>query len=201
MKKQTDSAFAVEIKKALKGRQVPVLVLDGRWHKLFPPGKKPSDIAALEAEVNQLLKRQGFLVNDLKDLKKTKQKLMNGIVAGMQGDSDFDDRRKNKQQSLLLEIKERIDEESDELVLIPGQIQKANEKLLMTGAMYCFERLENGDREIDELKAEIRELKNELNDLTEEKEAIEESMDSAYSLMHGLLGSSVMNLYDKSRKK
>jgi seryl-tRNA synthetase len=201
MKKQPDIDFSMEIKKALVGKQVPVLVLDSRWHTLFPPGKKPADIAGLEEDLNRLLKRQGYLVNDIKDLKKTKRKLMGGIVAGMNGDTDFDFKKKDNQQRLMMEINYRIDEESDELLLLPKQIQETNEMLLIMGARYCFEKLENGDREIDRLKTEIKELKEELNDKTDEMNEIEESMDSAYSLMHGLLGHSVMNVYDRKHKK
>lgn len=201
MKKPQNTDFAMEIRKALKGKEIPVLVLDNRWHKLFPPGKKPSDIEELEKEVNRLLKRQGYLVNHIKDLKKSKKKLMNGIVAGMQGDTDFDDLKKDNQQRLLLEMNERIEKDSDELMLLPGEIKGANEALMMLGASYCFERLENGDAEITQLQQEIKEIKSVLADKTEEKEELEESMDSAYALMHGLLGHSVMNIYDRKHRK
>jgi septal ring factor EnvC (AmiA/AmiB activator) len=201
MRKQQDFDLTFEVKKALKGKQVPVLVLDSRWHTLFPPGKKPADVVGLEEDLNSLLKRQGYLVNDIKDLKKTKQKLMKGIVAGMNGESEFDDKKRDNQQRLMYEINARIEEESDELLLLPKQIKEMNEELLVTGARYCFERLENGDREIERLKQEIKALKNELNDKTDEKQEIEESMDSAYSLMHGILGHSVMNIYDKTHRK
>lgn len=199
MKKQhaDNKAFFLEIKKALKGKSVPILILDMRWHKLFPVGEKPADIAKQEEVLNGLLKRQGFLVNDIKDLKKSKEKLMQGILSGMRENSAFSERKKDNQQRLLNEIKERIEGESDELTLLPDRIKEANEELLMLGAVYCFDRLENGDREIARLKEEIHELSSALTDRTEEKEAIEESMDSAYSLMHGLLGRSVMNIYDK----
>lgn len=203
MKKQQQSnknrnkEFLLEIKNALKGRSVPILVLDTRWHKLFPVGQKPADIVKQEDVLNGLLKRQGFLVNDIKDLKKTKEKLMQGILSGMRDNSLFGDRKKDNQQRLLNEIMERIEKESDELTLLPNRIKEANEQLLILGAGYCFERLENGDHEIARLKAEIHNLSEELTEKTEEKTAVEESMDSAYSLMHGLLGWSVMNLYDK----
>ncbi len=200
MKKQSEFDFVQEIRKALRGREVPVLVLDSRWHKLFPPGKKPPEIESLEKELNKLLKRQGYLVNDIKDLKRSKQKLMQGIVAGMQGESDFDDRKKDNQQRLMLELRERIEEESDELMTVPRQIKDTNEQLLIVGARYCFDKLKNGDGEIAQLDKEIRELKNELNDKLDAKEDLEESMDSAYSLMHGLLGHSVMNIYDRKIK-
>ena len=195
--KRQQKDFLSEIKKALRGKQVPVLVLDSRWHKLFPPGNKPSDVQELEDEVNELLRRQGKLVNELKDLKKTKKKLMEGIVAGMGGSSERDDKKKENQQRLLLEIKERIQEESDELVELPRQIKEANEALLMVGSRYCFERLESGDRELKELTGEINEMRAVLKEKVGDKADLEDSLESAYSLMHGLFGHDVMNLFDR----
>ena len=197
--KQRDNGFEMAVRKALKGKNVPILVLDRRWHTLFPKGDKPAEIQHLEEQLNDLLKRQGFLVNDLKDLKKTKKKLMDGIVAVM-GESDQSRERKGKnQQRLLLEIKERIEEESDELMDLPRAIKKANEELLAVGASYCFERLANGDEMLKELNQEITEMREVLKEKVGIKADLEESMDSAYSLMHGLLGHDVMNLYDNRK--
>ena len=187
--KRRDLEFETLVREALKGKKVPILVLDRRWHTLFPQGEKPAEIIQLEEKLNELLKRQGYLVNDIKDLKKTKKKLMEGIVAGMNDAEPLRDKKKKNQQRLLLEIKERIETESDELIELPRMIKKANEELLATGAHYCFER-----EEIEELRISLREK-------TEWKDDLEESMDSAYSLMHGLLGHDVMNLYDKRKGK
>ncbi len=200
MKKQ-EQDFISAVRKALKGKKVPILVLDNRWHTLFPSGEKPGDVVRLEKKLNELLKQQGHLVNDLKDLKKTKKKLMDGIVSGMGLESDFDNRKKDKQQQLLIEIKERIERESDELMEIPYQIQAVNEELLIVGAGYCFERLQNGDEMIRLLTEEINEMREELKEKVGYKADLEESMDSAYSLMHGLLGHDVMNIYDKMSTK
>lgn len=197
--KKRDNEFETAVRAALKGKEVPILVLDLRWHTLFPQGSKPSDIKNLEDHLNELLKRQGFLVNDLKDLKKTKRKLMDGIVASM-GDKESEREKKGKnQQRLLLEIKERIKNESDELMDLPHEIKWINEELLIAGAVYCFERLANGDEQLDELNKDISELQEILKEKTDYKNDLEDSMDSAYSLMHGLLGHDVMNLYDKKR--
>ena len=164
-------------------------------------GEKLHEIIQLEEKLNELLKRQGYLVNDIKDLKKTKKKLMEGIVAGMNDAEPLRDKKKKNQQRLLLEIKERIETESDELIELPRMIKKANEELLATGAHYCFERLANGDEQLKIVKQEIEELRISLREKTEWKDDLEESMDSAYSLMHGLLGHDVMNLYDKRKGK
>lgn len=197
--KKRDNEFETAVREALKGKKVPILVLDQRWHTLFPQGEKPSAIQALEDRVNELLRRQGFLVHDLKDLKKTKKKLMDGIVASMGEEGSNSEKKKKNQQRLLLELKERIQEESDELMELPRKIKYANEELLAEGAVYCFERLAHGDEELKELKEQIRHLREVLNDKVGYKADLEESMDSAYALMHGLLGHDVMNLYDKKK--
>lgn len=197
--KKRDNDFETAVREALKGKKVPILVLDQRWHTLFPQGEKPSDIRVLEDHVNELLRRQGFLVNDLKDLKKTKKKLMDGIVACMNEEGSNGEKKKKNQQRLLLELKERIQEESDELLGLPGKIKYANEELLALGAIYCFERLANGDEELKELNQQIQDLQEVLNDKTSYRADLEESMDSAYALMHGLLGHDVMNLYDHKK--
>ena len=198
MKKQ-DNSFETAVRSALKGREIPILVLDTRWHRLFPQGEKPADIEALEERLNDLLKKQGRLVNEIKDLKKAKKKLMDSIVAGMEGSSARDNRKKENQQRLLLETKDRIQQDSDELMEIQYDIKDTNEKLMIIGARYCFERLSNGDQMIQELTEEIRTLQAELTDKKEFRENLEESMDSAYSLMHGLLGHDIMNLFDKGK--
>ena len=64
-----------------------------------------------------------------------------------------------------------------------------------------FERLANGDEQLKIVKQEIEELRISLREKTEWKDDLEESMGSAYSLMHGLLGHDVMNLYDKRKGK
>lgn len=188
------------VKQALLGVKVPILVLDSRWHTLFPPGEKPGDVAALEKQLNNLLKRQGFLVNDLKELKMAKKKLMEGIVSGMNEVSEKADRKKENQQRLLLEIKERIEEESDELMDLPRLIKAANEELMAAGVGYCFERLENGDSELRELNKDIAQMREILKEKVGYKADLEESMDSAYSLMHALFGHEVMNIFDHKNK-
>lgn len=199
--KKRENEFDKAVRDALKGKKVPILVLDQRWHTLFPHGEKPADVLALEEKLNGLLKRQGFLVNDIKDLKMTKQKLMDGIVSGMsEAPGTLTDKKKKNQQRLLLEIKERIGQESDELMELPRQIKWVNEQLLATGTAYCFERLASGDEQIQALTKEINDRREELKEMVGLKADLEDSMDSAYSLMHGLLGHDVMNLYDHKKK-
>ena len=62
-----------EFKKALADKQVPILVLDEKWHRLFAVHGKPDEIHETENELNALLARQGKLNEELKQLKKVKK--------------------------------------------------------------------------------------------------------------------------------
>ena len=198
--KKRENELEITVRKALKGKNVPILILDQRWHKLFPQMDKPPEVFALEDKLNTLLKRQGFLVNDIKDLKKTKNKLMDGIVSSMSEETEITDKKKKNQQRLMLEINERIQDESDELMDLPRKIKAVNEDLLVIGVEYSFDRLENGDKEVQQLEKEIKEMRKELSEREQLKSDLQDSMDSAYALMHGLLGHDIMNIYDRKKK-
>ena len=65
---------------ALKDIRIPLLVLDEKWHHLFQGIGKTEEIIECEKQVNELLKLQGKLNEDLRALKKRKNDLMQGIV-------------------------------------------------------------------------------------------------------------------------
>ena len=65
---------------ALQGKKIPVLTLDNKWYRLLTEENR-TEVSALEEELNALLKRQGKLNAEIKDIKKLKKKLMNEIVS------------------------------------------------------------------------------------------------------------------------
>lgn len=194
MKKKEEN---IPIEQLLKGKKIPILVLDQRWHKLFPGGKKPDEVVELEKQLNERLKEQGKLVNGIKDLKKGKKKLMDAIVSGMS--SQENDKKREKQQKLLLETNERIERDSDRLMELPYEIKSANEQLLITGIRYCHDQWKNRTQELEELTEEIGTMREEIKEKVAYKVDLEESIDVTYSLMHALLGREVMNLFDKDK--
>lgn len=194
MKKKEEN---IPIEQLLKGKKIPILVLDQRWHKLFPGGKKPDEVVELEKQLNERLKEQGKLVNGIKDLKKGKKKLMDAIVSGMS--SQENDKKREKQQKLLLETNERIERDSDRLMELPYEIKSANEQLLITGIRYCHDQWKNRTQELEALTEEIGTMREEIKEKVAYKVDLEESIDVTYSLMHALLGREVMNLFDKDK--
>ena len=61
--------------KALQGKKIPVLTLDNKWYKLFPNLNNHPKILNLARELNDLLKRQGKLNTETKDIKNIKMRL------------------------------------------------------------------------------------------------------------------------------
>ena len=57
-------------KPAIAGKKIPVLTLDHKWHRLFTQIDTNSEIVSLENELNELLKRQGKVNTETKDIKK-----------------------------------------------------------------------------------------------------------------------------------
>ena len=60
---------------ALEGKKIPILTLDNKWYRLFTEEKK-QEVSELEQRLNTLLKQQGKLNNEVKDIKRLKKKLM-----------------------------------------------------------------------------------------------------------------------------
>ena len=131
-----------EFKKALADKQVPILVLDEKWHRLFAVHGKPDEIHETENELNALLARQGKLNEELKQLKKVKKQLMESIVANMDGTTseDMDAQREKKldeDKRLIDETNQKMEENEDELLEIPRQIRDVNRKLMLQ-SMGCL---------------------------------------------------------------
>ena len=73
---RTDNVY----KPALEGKNIPILTLDNKWHQLFVRIEKTETIIAVENELNELLRRQGKLNSELKEIKALKKKLMDDIM-------------------------------------------------------------------------------------------------------------------------
>ena len=66
---------------ALENKKIPLLTLDNTWHRLFTQTEPSDEITALEEELNDLLKKQGKLNTDIKDIRALKKRLMDEIDA------------------------------------------------------------------------------------------------------------------------
>ena len=61
-------------------KKIPIITLDPKWHELFPNDAKTPVINQLEKKLNDLLKQQGKLVNEIKDMKKLPNTCLLAVV-------------------------------------------------------------------------------------------------------------------------
>ncbi len=185
---------------ALKSVKVPILVLDQKWHRLFAVSGKPKNILENEAEIKVLLAEQGKLQQELKEYKKVKNNLMNGIVQNMEGaESDkhiVQAQNLSDNKRLLEESKEKIDQIEDRLMELPNQIKAINDKLMIDTMTFCYEKLRTNKSEADEISQWIAETRVELKKNLIRKQNREINNREIYTYMNDIFGKDVMNLFD-----
>lgn len=181
----------------LKNKKIAVLTLEHKWHKLFPQGNKPAPIAALEEAVNECVKREGALRTDIKDLKKLKKKLMDGIVSNM-GDTASRQQTKKMEESqrLILEINEKLDTCEKELLELPTKMKAANTALMLETMDYCYKQMHENTDEIARIAAWIKDIRIELKKNVLRKQDKELRNKMIYSYMHDIFGPEVIDIFD-----
>ena len=61
-----------QFSEALRGKKIPILTLDNKWYKLLDEETRKT-VSGTEEKLNQLLKRQGKLNTETRDIKKLKK--------------------------------------------------------------------------------------------------------------------------------
>ncbi len=194
-----------EFHSIVKNKKLPILTLDSRWHELFTEDQKTTEIKDLEQKVNNLLKKQGKLVNDIKDMKQLKNSLIKDIMANMEISTDtvgkHKDKKLSKNKQYINEINEKIEQGMDELADIPYQIKEVNEQLMAASINIFYESLQKSKEELDEVAAWINGIREELKHKILIKQDLEEKTSRIYTYMHDILGADMMERFDKEHNK
>lgn len=189
----------------LKNKKLPILTLDARWHEIFPDERKTLRIKELEHKVNQLLKTQGKMVNDIKDMKSLKKSLVSDIVVNMDIENDILGKPKVKKMDqnkrYIHELNDKIDKASDQLSGLPYKIKEANEELLSECIKNCYERIHNNQDELAEISDWILKTREELKGKILLKHDMETANNLIYSYMHDILGAEVIEVFDNNSPK
>ena len=190
-----------DFKAAIGQKKVPILVLDQKWHRLFALGGKPEPVLEVEAELNHLLEQQGQLNNDVKELKKLKKKLMDSIVANMEGTHEEkfgaqESKKLEEDRRLINEVNEKIEAAEDQLAEFPQQIRDTNEKLMLETMDYCYAKLHANMTEAQEIADWITKVRKELKINIIKKQNREINGRQIYSYMHDIFGMEILDLFD-----
>lgn len=191
----------IDFTNVVRNKKLPILTLDARWHELFPEDFKTSDIRELEQKVNNLLKLQGKLVNDIKDMKRLKSSLLKEIVDNMDIGKDLTGKAKEKKldknKQYVNELNEKINKAMDDLADIPYQIKLVNEELLAESINVFYHELEENKEEMKEVTDWIANIREELKHKILIKQDLEAKNSLIYTYMHDILGAEIMELFDK----
>ncbi len=188
-----------EFKKALSNKNIPILVLDQKWHRLFAIHGKTDEIKETEAEVSELLALQGKINNELKKLKKIKSQLMDDIVQNMDDENDNSAEREKKRQEnkkLIDEVNEKIAEEEDRLLEIPKEIKDANERLMILSMDYFYSKIRVNHTEAQEIEEWIAQVRIDLKKNIIRKQNRTINNKEIYSYLHDIFGAEVLDLFD-----
>lgn len=201
MKKKEEINF----EKIFKGKKIPIVVLDERWHQLFPDYDKPPQIKLLQGKLDDLMKQQGKLTNDLKDLKRLKNQLMGEIITHMDVSDTKEGRLKEKKldqnQKLIREISDKIKEAENQLIDLPYQIKEANEELIIESTAICYKRLSDNTEKIAEINKWIWSIREQLKVKILEKQDMEMKNTDIYNYMHDMLGPELLQELDEDMKR
>ena len=171
-------------------KNIPILTLDERWYHLINEKNKTDEIAYWEKQVNELLKKQGRINNDIKDIKKLKKQLINDVVENMEDDDSSRQKQKrmSQNQRLIQESNDKIASLEDELLEVPRELARANEKLLTETLKACYDRMNANTEDIEVLDKWINATRVKLKKnilIKQDKETVNNNM---YSLIHDING-------------
>ncbi len=185
---------------ALKDKKIPILTLDHRWHLLFGKAEPTEAVVRLEEELNELIKRQGKLNTESKEIHRLKKRLMSEIIPMVDSLERKPDRKTEKKiednKRLINDCNEKLSAYRDELALLPKEIEKTNYYLMLATMDACYDKLKENTREIEEDTGWITQMRIELKKRIIRKEEKEQQNQELYSYMHAMFGADVINLFD-----
>jgi chromosome segregation ATPase len=171
---------------ALAGKNIPVLTLDNKWYQLIKRLGSTTEIVRLTEKLNDLLKRQGKINTELKDIHRLKKKLMENIVASMdeiESSSPQVDRKMDESRRLIEECNAKMDKYRDENLELPKEIEEVNYRLMVATMELCYSRLQQNTKEINEINEWLTSTRIELKKKVLRKQDSETVNFELYSYM------------------
>ena len=199
MKSKNNEEQRENFSRALEGKKIPILTLDNKWYQLLTPEAR-AEVSDLEEQLNALLKQQGKLNNEVKDIKRLKKKLMEEIVS-LVNEEGQEEGSENSQivernKKLVEECNERLEGKQDELLDLPRQIDQLNFQLMLATMDCCYDTMQENTEEIQEIAQWVSEIRVELKKRLIRKQEMEQHNHAIYSYMHDVFGTEVIEIFD-----
>jgi hypothetical protein len=200
-KTQESALSSLNFRKIFNGRKIPLVTLDEHWLMLFPKEKMTEKMSELCLSINELLKKQGRTVEEIKGYKRYKDQLMQEIMDNMEVDHTILGKLKakklDKNHKIIMHINEQLQHTEEELSELPYEIRKVNEELLAETTVECFRTLLQTGNQMNHFKQKIHEYEDRLLEMREEAKEVEKINREMYLYMHDMLGTDIMKQIDE----
>lgn len=184
---------------ALKGKKIPMLTLDNKWYRLLDELGKET-VKELEGQLNTLLKRQGKLTTQMKEIRRLKKKLINEIMPMVDEMESNGSRKLEKEiqehKRLVDECNEKLKSYQEELMELPREIDAINYKLMLLTMEYCYDTMQENTGQIQEIMDWVTKIRIELKKNLIRKQEMEQKNHDIYAYMNAIFGADVVNLFD-----
>lgn len=199
MKSREDSIRREQFAAALKGKKIPILTLDNKWYRMLTDEAR-KEVSGLEQQLNTLLKRQGKLNTETKEIKKLKKRLMSEIMPlvdeAEQSSNPLVTKKIDQNKKLVEECNEKLESYQDELLELPRQIEEINIQLMLISMDCCYEIMQENTEEIQRISEWVTEIRIELKKQLIKKQEMEQRNHAIYSYMHDVFGAEVIDIFD-----
>lgn len=184
---------------ALHEKKIPILTLDNKWYRLLDDDTRKR-LSGTEERLNALLRRQGKLNTETKDIRKLKKKLMDEIMSMAeqmnQGGNSQLEEKLAQHKRLLEECNEKLADYQEELRELPGEIEELNSRLMLATMEYCYSMMQINSEEIEKISEWVKDVRIELKKQLVRKQKMEQKNQQIYSYMHDVFGADVVDLFD-----
>ncbi|MCR4755490.1 MAG: hypothetical protein K5868_08160 [Lachnospiraceae bacterium] len=184
------------LKRAVASKNIPVVTLDNKWHKIWTMIEKPGEVKKQEKALNELLRKQGKINTDSKDIKKLKKKLMDEILSLSDSSNPDDVKKVEENKRLIEECNEKLDKYDEDMGDIPKEIDEINRDIMDVTARLIYDVMHDNEKEIDRLAEWIAGIRVELKKNVVRKQEMEIQNGVMYSYMHDVFGSEVADMMD-----
>ena len=190
---------------ALKGKKIPILTLDNKWHLLFQQKGKPAQVEKTAAELNELLVRQGQINTQVKKVKSLKKQLMDGIMvaademnSGKAGGKTggLPEKKLKESKRLIEDCNQKLAKLEDEQLDLPRLIEDKNYDLMLQTMEECYVTLGENTAQIQQIDEWVKQIRIELKKRLVQKQEMEDTNRNLYAYMHDIFGSDVIELFD-----
>lgn len=189
-------------KEALAGKEIPLLTLDNKWHQLFTQAQTEisGEIKRNEEKLNELVKRQGKLNTESKEIRRLKKKLMGEIMEMAESLGDNPDAKTEKKMDenrrLINDCNEKLEAYQEELRTLPEEINNVNYMLMLDTMDVCYKKIAQNTREIEAIGEWVKNVRVEIKKNLVHKEESEKANFDLYSYMHDIFGADVIEIFD-----